>query len=201
MRLTHTYTHKHAYSNPYGKKTLKTRFIEYHEAFKTNTAWKCPRSFSGPYSVRMRGNTDQKNSENGQFSRSATPFYFLKKKLNNLSLYILPCSFPIFSPSKEMTKLWVGVFVQTTLCCYTEVAPGVVAATETQLSDGTTAWFETLKVKQKNDIICLKMLLCKILIYNLKLKQMVKLVETLTSSGFSAVIRAAITWPFGFIDS
>ena len=81
MRLTHTYTHKHAYSNPYGKKTLKTRFIEYHEAFKTNTAWKCPRSFSGPYSVRMRGNTDQKNSENGQFSRSATPFYFLKKNL------------------------------------------------------------------------------------------------------------------------
>ena len=123
------------------------------------------------------------------------------KKTNNLSLYILPCNFPIFSPSKEMTKLWVGVFVQTTLCCYTEVAPGVVAATETQLSDGTTAWFETLKVKQKNDIICLKMLLCKILIYNLKLKQMVKLVETLTSSGFSAVIRAAITWPFGFIDS
>ena len=126
---------------------------------------------------------------------------FSEKKLNNLSLYRLPCSFPIFSPSKEMTKLWVGVFVQTTLCCYTEVAPGVVAATETQLSDGTTAWFETLKVKQKNDIICLKMLLCKILIYNLKLKQMVKLVETLTSSGFSAVIRAAITWPFGFIDS
>ena len=82
--------------------------------------------------------------------------------------------------------------MQTTLCCYTEVAPGVVAATETQLSDGTTAWFETLKVKQKNDITCLKMLLCKILIYNLKLKQMVKL-ETLTSSGFSAVIRAAIT--------
>ena len=27
-------------------------------------------SYSGPYSVRMRENTDQNNSENGHFSRS-----------------------------------------------------------------------------------------------------------------------------------
>ena len=37
------------------------------------------RSFSGPYSVPMRDNTDQKNSEYGHFSCSAevAPFYGL----------------------------------------------------------------------------------------------------------------------------
>ena len=32
------------------------------------------RSFSGPYSVRMRENTDQKNSEYGHFLHSAQNF-------------------------------------------------------------------------------------------------------------------------------
>ena len=36
----------------------------------------CIRSFSGPYSVRMRDNTDQKNSEYRHFSRNV-PFIIL----------------------------------------------------------------------------------------------------------------------------
>ena len=37
----------------------------------TNTAWKVSfRSFSGPYSLRTRKNTEQKNSEYGHFSHS-----------------------------------------------------------------------------------------------------------------------------------
>ena len=40
-----------------------------------NTAWKVSkyRVFPGPYSVRMRENTDQKNSVFGRFSRSESP--------------------------------------------------------------------------------------------------------------------------------
>ena len=34
--------------------------------------WKVSLSFSGPYSVRMRENTDQKSFEHGDFSRSVT---------------------------------------------------------------------------------------------------------------------------------
>ena len=44
------------------------------------------RSFSGPYSVRKRENTDQKNSEYGHFSRSESLFKFLEKQRLNFWL-------------------------------------------------------------------------------------------------------------------
>ena len=43
-----------------------TDFVEVYHCIKTVSI----RSYSGPYSVRMRENTDQNDSEYGHFSRS-----------------------------------------------------------------------------------------------------------------------------------
>ena len=62
------------------------------------------RSFSGPFSVRVRQNTDQKNSEYGQFLRSADTtksrnhfysliFYVTFPKRTRVLLFIyVPCN-------------------------------------------------------------------------------------------------------------
>ena len=78
------------FQNPYSWTTLNT------DSCLVSTAWKCPYSeffwfvFSriwteilrfSPYSVRMRENTDQKNSEYGHFSHSVHFQFFFRLSL------------------------------------------------------------------------------------------------------------------------
>ena len=46
------------------------------------------RSYSGPYSVRMRENTDQDNSEHGHFSRSDSQKLLLLQNYQNIKKWL-----------------------------------------------------------------------------------------------------------------
>ena len=65
------------------------------------------RSFSGPYSVRMRENADQKNSEYGHFSRSGHHSTSLWKEILFSEMYSEPCqplivSIPVWTSTAKV---------------------------------------------------------------------------------------------------
>lgn len=57
---------------------------------------------------------------------------------------LLSCRFSVFTTGKQMTKLWISEFMQTSFSRYTEVSPSVSITLKTQLLDVTATWFETL---------------------------------------------------------
>ena len=76
------------------------------QVFQFTLREKCPYSeFSGPYSVRMRENTDQKNSEYGHFSSSVRNSKLVTLRLKISRLNSILCKNIINNTSNKKNKV------------------------------------------------------------------------------------------------
>lgn len=99
--------------------------------------------------------------------------------------HIFTSFFAVFAPWEAMSELWVGKFMQAARCCHAKITPNILGRTEIQFLYCTRAGlYDGRKKKWMNRL--------------LSVNEHKLINRTLNpSSGFSLVIRAAITCPHG----